>query len=137
MHFGDAITQLRAGHKLTRTGWNGKGMWLELQVPDVHSKMTLPYVFISYPTGTRAPWIPSQTDMLSFDWFDLTLDCPEIPSPVNDTVYPNIKAAAEHLSSYYRGDDSAVDAAYDCLRAAFFAESPEAATTTFPQQPTE
>ncbi len=27
--FGDAIHFLKAGHRVARTGWNGKGMWLE------------------------------------------------------------------------------------------------------------
>ena len=72
--FGDAIHFLKAGHRVARTGWNGKGMWLEQQVPDEHSKMTLPYIFMSYPDnaqntpGARVPWLASQTDMLTEDW---------------------------------------------------------------------
>lgn len=75
MNFGEAITQLKAGNKVARQGWNGKNMWLKLQVPDEHSKMTLPYVYIeypqghpAYPDGSRVPWLASQTDMLSDDW---------------------------------------------------------------------
>lgn len=72
--FGHAISLLKAGNKVQRTGWNGKGLWLELQVPDAYSKMTLPYIFMSYPTdaqntpGARVPWLASQTDMLADDW---------------------------------------------------------------------
>lgn len=72
--FGLAIEALKAGHKVARAGWNGKGMWLELQRPDAHSKMTLPYVFLNYPAdaqntpGARVPWLASQTDMLAEDW---------------------------------------------------------------------
>ncbi len=72
--FGQAIEELKAGKKLQRSGWNGKGLWLELQVPDEHSKMTLPYIFINYPTdainmpGARVPWLASQTDVLAEDW---------------------------------------------------------------------
>lgn len=72
--FGVALYMLKRGHKVQRIGWNGKGMWLELQVPDEHSKMTLPYVFLCYPSdaqntpGARVPWQPSQTDMLANDW---------------------------------------------------------------------
>ena len=47
--FGDALHHLKSGRKVQRTGWNGKGLWLELQEPDAHSKMTLPYIFMSYP----------------------------------------------------------------------------------------
>ncbi len=49
-------------------------MWLELQRPDAHSKMTLPYIYLNYPEcvtypyGARVPWLASQTDMLSEDW---------------------------------------------------------------------
>jgi len=73
--FGEAIIALKAGRKVARQGWNGKGMWLALQVPDANSKMTLPYVYIeyplghiAYPEGSRVPWLASQTDMLAEDW---------------------------------------------------------------------
>jgi hypothetical protein len=74
MNFGEALQLLKYGQKVARFGWNGKGMWLELQVPDEHSKMTLPYIYINYPNnapntpGARVPWLASQTDMLSDDW---------------------------------------------------------------------
>lgn len=72
--FGVAIDALRNGLKVTRKGWNGKGLWLELQIPDENSKMTLPYIYINYPSdavntpGARVPWLASQTDMLTDDW---------------------------------------------------------------------
>lgn len=76
MDFGTALGVLKAGGKVSREGWNGKGMWLELQVPDQNSKMTMPYVYLNYPTdpllntpGARVPWAPSQTDLLSGGWF--------------------------------------------------------------------
>jgi hypothetical protein len=76
--FGEALAALKQGARVARTGWNGKGMWLVLQVPDEHSKMTLPYVYIvypeghsAYPCGSRVPWLASQTDMLSEDWLIL------------------------------------------------------------------
>lgn len=68
MNFGDAISALKEGSRVCRSGWNGKGMWLELQRPDAHSKMTLPYIFMVTVTGDRVPWLASQTDMLSDDW---------------------------------------------------------------------
>lgn len=70
-----AIMALRKGLKVARRGWNGKGMWLDLQRPDEHSKMTLPYVYLNYPEcerypqGARVPWMASQTDMLAEDWY--------------------------------------------------------------------
>ena len=68
MNFGDAITLLKAGHKMQRSGWNGKGLWVELQKPDDNSKMTLPYLFLNYPDGRTVPWLASQTDVLEEDW---------------------------------------------------------------------
>ena len=46
MDFGHAIYALKSGQKVSRSGWNGKGMWLALQVPDEHSKMSLPYIYM-------------------------------------------------------------------------------------------
>jgi hypothetical protein len=72
--FGRALACLKDGLKVAREGWNGKGLWLELQVPDEHSKMTLPYIYINYPAdaiftpGARVPWLASQTDVLANDW---------------------------------------------------------------------
>ena len=80
MTFGQAIACLKEGRKVARRGWNGKGLHLELQVPYEHSKMTLPYIFIQYPStkasdtapeshlNARVPWLASQTDMLAEDW---------------------------------------------------------------------
>jgi len=77
-NFGIAITMLKIGRRVCRDGWNGKDMWLALQVPDANSKMTLPYIYIEYPVGhpaypdgCRVPWLASQTDMLSDDWWVL------------------------------------------------------------------
>ena len=66
--FGFALDALRRGEKVRRAGWNGKGMWLALQVPDAHSKMSLPYIYMSTVTGDLVPWLASQTDMLAEDW---------------------------------------------------------------------
>lgn len=80
MDFGAALELLKLGNRVARKGWNGKGLYLELQVPDAHSKMTLPYIYISYPSTpasdsapadhlhARVPWLASQTDMLADDW---------------------------------------------------------------------
>lgn len=74
LDFGVAIRALQGGFKVARKGWNGKGMWLELQAPDKNSKMTLPYIYLNYPNdsehtpGARVPWLASQTDALATDW---------------------------------------------------------------------
>lgn len=77
MTFGLAIEALKMGKKVARAGWNGKGIFIELQVPDQYSKMSSPYIFID-TTGlqsdnpdaprSRVPWLASQTDMLAEDW---------------------------------------------------------------------
>jgi hypothetical protein len=41
---GWAVEQMQDGQKVRRAGWNGKGMFVQLQWPDANSKMTLPYV---------------------------------------------------------------------------------------------
>lgn len=66
--FGKALVYLKSGMQVTRTGWNGKGMWLSLQVPDEHSKMTLPYIYMFTADKNLVPWLASQTDVLADDW---------------------------------------------------------------------
>ena len=55
LSIGKAVDALKAGERVARTDWNGKGMWLELQVPTALSKMTLPYIFMSTATGDLVP----------------------------------------------------------------------------------
>ncbi len=66
--FGFTIRELLMGNKMYRKGWNGKDMWIELQVPDDHSKMTQPYIYINTPQ-MLIPWLASQSDMLANDWY--------------------------------------------------------------------
>jgi hypothetical protein len=68
MTFGHALEALKLGNRISRTGWNGKNMHLELQVPDEHSKMSLPYIFMKTVTGDLVPWVASQSDILASDW---------------------------------------------------------------------
>lgn len=90
MDFGDAIRALKEGKKVSRDGWNGKGMWLVL-VPgtaDALLREGTPYAD-AFGSGTRIEilphidmwtvnaegrramlpgWVASQTDMLADDW---------------------------------------------------------------------
>ena len=68
MSFGHALMVLKNGGNVCRAGWNGKGQYLGLQIPDSHSANTLPYVWIMTVDGKRVPWLASQTDMLANDW---------------------------------------------------------------------
>ena len=75
--FEGALHFLKEGYQVARKGWNGKGIFIELQRPDAHSKMTSPYIFIDstglqtenqHAPKNRVPWAPSQTDIMADDW---------------------------------------------------------------------
>jgi len=79
--FGVAIEALKNDMKVRRTGWNGKGMHLELVKacnyvvkkefgPSDPSEIyeTLPWIGMKTADGKFVPWLASQTDMLSEDW---------------------------------------------------------------------
>ena len=86
--FGWAIEQLKAGRKVARAGWNGKGMWLLLvkgspiintvdgstyYKAGIAECEILPHIdmWTTNSEGRRAMlcgWLASQTDMLSDDW---------------------------------------------------------------------
>lgn len=83
MSFGLAIEALKAGKKVARAGWNGKGMFLFL-VPGSTFKVNRPPLMGIYPEGTEINycphidmktadgkvvlWLASQTDVLAEDW---------------------------------------------------------------------
>lgn len=93
MTFGDALVALKAGRRVAREGWNGKGMWLSLSGPGVrdvpaggfwsvnnadHARSqggtakVLPCITMKTATGEiLMGWLASQTDMLAEDWVDL------------------------------------------------------------------
>lgn len=74
MDFADALKALKEGYRVQNKCWNGPGMYLALQVPDEHSKMGLPYIYINMPEdhplypGKNVPWTPSQLDLMSDGW---------------------------------------------------------------------
>lgn len=83
MDFGQAVKALKAGKKVAREGWNGKGMFLFL-VPGSKFEVNRPPLLGIYPEGTVinyhahvdmktaqgdvVPWLCSQTDLLAEDW---------------------------------------------------------------------
>jgi hypothetical protein len=71
MNFGEALEELKTGERVSRTSWNGKDMWIRLQVPDEHSKMKRPYIYMSPVDGDLVPWVASQSDLLAEDWFKI------------------------------------------------------------------
>jgi hypothetical protein len=68
MDFSQALAAVKAGGRIARSGWNAGGQWVALQVPDEHSKMGRPYLYISPVGGGLVPWLASQTDLLADDW---------------------------------------------------------------------
>lgn len=77
MNFGDAIMALKEGKRVSRAGWNGKGMWLVLvkrRSYDIESRTVsadynpLPWIGMKTADDCFVPWLASQTDMLAEDW---------------------------------------------------------------------
>lgn len=70
MTFGQALEALQAGKRVSRAGWNGKGMYLFL-VPGLPESgpPSLPCIGMYTATGAVLHgWLASQTDMLVSDW---------------------------------------------------------------------
>lgn len=65
---GRAVDEMKAGKKVAREGWNGRGMYLALQTPDGNSKMSEPYVYLKNAQGHLIPWNASQADLLATDF---------------------------------------------------------------------
>lgn len=68
MDFSRALELIKMDRRMRRKGWNGKGMWIELQRPDAYSKMTLPYIYMKTADNNLVPWLASQTDIMAEDW---------------------------------------------------------------------
>lgn len=83
MKFGQALLAMEGHHKVARSGWNGKGMWVYIFNPpkgecvedQYGGTLTHPFIVIeipqcaAYPDGALIPWVPSQADMLADDWY--------------------------------------------------------------------
>ena len=93
LSFGDALKALKAGQRVARTGWNGKGMWLAYtpgsefaperakpghaaafrakEAPHEDVRL-LPHIDMRAADGSMViGWLASQTDMLADDWMVL------------------------------------------------------------------
>lgn len=93
VNFGEAIQALKAGKKVSRCGWNGKGMWIvmmpSLYLPPYNTQDTMrkvndrtakhigedkpldsqPYIAMWTAQGKWQPgWLPSQADIFAEDW---------------------------------------------------------------------
>ena len=66
LDFGEALAFMRDGYRVTRNGWNGKGMWIELVIP---TNGWEPFILMHTALGKEQPgWLASQNDMLATDW---------------------------------------------------------------------
>lgn len=86
MDFGQALTALKRGGKVTREGWNGRGMFVVHQagypdgiainrntaqatgLPEGTVCIFRPYLMMRTVDGEFVPWVASQTDLLAEDW---------------------------------------------------------------------
>lgn len=86
MTFGEALRKVKAGERIFRLSWNGKGMFVVYQkgypegIPCNYQtaqawRMTEgdlfkvePYLQIKLPNGSHAMYVPSVKDVLAEDW---------------------------------------------------------------------
>lgn len=76
--FGQAIEALKNQNKISRSGWNGKGMYVVLAgcTQDPLYSRTAPvqevpiedFMAIRTVTGQYNTWVPSVSDVLANDW---------------------------------------------------------------------
>jgi hypothetical protein len=87
MPFGHALCALKAGGRVARAGWNGKGMWLAHvtgwtfnvmlgPVDNIPTARSLPFLVMRTAQGDFVPWLASQTDILANDWMILVEPLP-------------------------------------------------------------
>lgn len=83
MNFSEALIKIKNGDKVSREGWNGKGMFIFLVkgstfvvnrppllgiYPEGTSINYLPHIDMKTADGSIVPWLASQTDVLAEDW---------------------------------------------------------------------
>lgn len=79
MTFGEAIEAMGSGARVSRAGWNGRGMWLrivdlymdaEFRVQEINpcEGTWLPFVVMKTADNQLVPWNASQADALAEDW---------------------------------------------------------------------
>lgn len=69
MDFSWALRMLKAGKKVARGGWNGKGMHVEMcNGKDYSISMIEPFFVIKNVKNSFNTWVPSVSDILAEDW---------------------------------------------------------------------
>jgi hypothetical protein len=65
-NFGIALNYIKAGKKVMREGWNGKGMYVSLFESNKSDRLS--YLMLKTVDDKFVPWTVSQTDVLAEDW---------------------------------------------------------------------
>ena len=82
MNFGEAVNNVKNGHKIAREGWNGEGMFV-IYVPEENIDLTEQqekmfgasniilneHFLIKNVNNTLSTWVPSINDCLAEDWY--------------------------------------------------------------------
>ena len=79
LDFGAAVAALKNGKRVSRAGWNGKGMYLFIvaiwkpvryggEAPIATLREPLPFIAMKTADDGVVPWLASQTDILAEDW---------------------------------------------------------------------
>lgn len=92
MDYSEALVAMKDGSRVSRAGWNGKGMWLAMVEPNEYavsfaggpvprqlmigkaftdwdvSFELLPWIGMKTADGKFVPWLCSQTDAMAEDW---------------------------------------------------------------------
>lgn len=86
MDFSEALDAVKAGSKIARDGWNGRGMYVVYQkaypdgiainantaeatgIPEGTVCRFRPYLMMKTVDDDFVPWVASQTDLLADDW---------------------------------------------------------------------
>lgn len=84
--FGWALRKMQDGWRVSREGWNGKGMYVVMQagypdgipvnantakatgIAEGTAQKFRPYLMMFTAQGDFVPWVASQTDLLASDW---------------------------------------------------------------------
>lgn len=93
--FGLALARVKDGQRMSRHGWNGPGQFIYIEAGsdpsdpyersgllsgirsslfafgDRGTTRRLPHVCLHNTRGESVPWLPSQSDMLAEDWYQV------------------------------------------------------------------
>lgn len=66
MNFGSALEAVKKGKGMRLPSWESDVV-VRCQIPDEHSKMTAPYLYVESRFG-RVPWKETYIELFSEDW---------------------------------------------------------------------